>query len=137
MTFDLAQARKLRAVVRSSGKIFVLTHNYTGNAMVKQARALVRDGTVGTIRKVVVEYPQGWLADAIEKTGQKQASWRTDPKRSGAAGAGAAGPTGAPPQFPRSGARARCQGVRNRMVMRVITPLDSPPRETNECTVSS
>jgi predicted dehydrogenase len=86
VTFDLAQARKLRAVVRSSGKIFVLTHNYTGNAMVKQARALVRDGTVGTIRKVVVEYPQGWLADAIEKTGQKQASWRTDPKRSGAAG---------------------------------------------------
>jgi predicted dehydrogenase len=86
VTFDLAQARKLRAVVKSSGKIFVLTHNYTGNAMVKQARALVRNGTVGTIRKVVVEYPQGWLADAIEKTGQKQASWRTDPKRSGAAG---------------------------------------------------
>jgi predicted dehydrogenase len=86
VTFDLTQARKLRAVVKSSGKIFVLTHNYTGNAMVKQARALVRDGIVGTIRKVVVEYPQGWLADAIEKTGQKQASWRTDPKRSGAAG---------------------------------------------------
>jgi predicted dehydrogenase len=86
VTFDLAQARKLRTVVRRTGKVFVLTHNYTGNAMVKQARALVRDGTVGTIRKVVVEYPQGWLADAVEKTGQKQASWRTDPKRSGAAG---------------------------------------------------
>lgn len=86
VTFDLAQARKLRAVVKKTGKVFVLTHNYTGNAMVKQARALVRDGTVGTIRKVVVEYPQGWLADAIEKSGQKQASWRTDPKRSGAAG---------------------------------------------------
>src|SRR5580658_6096820 len=86
VTFDLAQARKLRAVVRRTGKVFVLTHNYTGNAMVKQARELVRDGTVGTIRKVVVEYPQGWLADAVEKTGQKQASWRTDPKRSGAAG---------------------------------------------------
>jgi predicted dehydrogenase len=86
VTFDLAQARKLRTVVRRTGKIFVLTHNYTGNAMVKQARELVRNGTVGTIRKVVVEYPQGWLADAVERTGQKQASWRTDPKRSGAAG---------------------------------------------------
>ena len=86
VTFDLAQARKLRAIVRSSGKLFALTHNYTGNAMVKQARAFVRDGTLGTLRKVVVEYPQGWLADAIELSGQKQASWRTDPKRSGAAG---------------------------------------------------
>jgi len=86
VTFDLAQARKLRAVVKKTGKVFVLTHNYTGNAMVKQARAMVQDGTLGTIRKVVVEYPQGWLADAIERTGQKQASWRTDPKRSGAAG---------------------------------------------------
>jgi predicted dehydrogenase len=86
VTLDIAQARKLRDVVRRSGKVFVLTHNYTGNAMVKQARALVREGALGTLRKVVVEYPQGWLADAIEKTGQKQASWRTDPKRSGAAG---------------------------------------------------
>jgi predicted dehydrogenase len=85
-TFDLAQALKLRAVVRRSGKVFVLTHNYTGNAMVRQARALVRDGALGTVRKVVVEYPQGWLADAVERTGQKQAAWRTDPKRSGAAG---------------------------------------------------
>ena len=86
VTFDLAQARKLRDIVAKSKKLFVLTHNYTGNAMVKQARELVRNGTVGSIRKVVVEYPQGWLADAIEKTGQKQAAWRTDPKRSGAAG---------------------------------------------------
>ncbi|HEY5227799.1 MAG TPA: Gfo/Idh/MocA family oxidoreductase [Opitutaceae bacterium] len=86
VTFDLAQARKLRDVVKKSKKLFVLTHNYTGNAMVKQARELVRNGSLGTLRKVVVEYPQGWLADAIEKTGQKQASWRTDPKRSGAAG---------------------------------------------------
>jgi predicted dehydrogenase len=67
-------------------KVFILTHNYTGNAMVKQARELVRSRSLGAIRKVVVEYPQGWLADAIERTGQKQASWRTDPKRSGAAG---------------------------------------------------
>ena len=86
VTFDLAQAIKLRAIVKRMSKVFVLTHNYTGNAMVKQARELVRGKALGTIRKVVVEYPQGWLADAIERTGQKQASWRTDPKRSGAAG---------------------------------------------------
>ena len=85
-TFDLGQARKLREVVRRTGKVFVLTHNYTGNAMVKQAREFVRDGTVGKIRKVVVEYPQGWLSDAVVKMGPKQAAWRTDPKRSGAAG---------------------------------------------------
>ncbi len=85
-TFNLAQARQLRAVVRKTRKIFALTHNYTGNAMVKQARQMVRAGALGKIRKVVAEYPQGWLADAIEKTGQKQAAWRTDPKRSGAAG---------------------------------------------------
>jgi len=86
VTFDLAQARKLKAIVARTGKLFVLTHNYTGNAMVKQAREFVRAGRLGTLRKVVVEYPQGWLADAIEQTGQKQAAWRTDPKRSGAAG---------------------------------------------------
>jgi len=86
VTFDLKQAKQLRAVVKKSGKIFVLTHNYTGNAMVKQARQMVRAGALGKLRKVVVEYPQGWLADAVEKTGQKQAAWRTDPKRSGAAG---------------------------------------------------
>jgi predicted dehydrogenase len=85
-TFDLAQARKLRSIVRRKGKVFVLTHNYTGNAMVKQAREFVRDGTVGKIRKVVVEYPQGWLSDAVVLLGPKQAEWRTDPKRSGAAG---------------------------------------------------
>jgi predicted dehydrogenase len=85
-TFDLAQARQLRTIVRRTGKVFVLTHNYTGNAMVKQARELVRDGTLGRIRKVVVEYPQGWLSDAVVLLGPKQAEWRTDPKRSGAAG---------------------------------------------------
>jgi predicted dehydrogenase len=86
VTFDLAQATKLRAIVKRMSKVFVLTHNYTGNAMVKQARELVRNRSLGAVRKVVVEYPQGWLSDAIERTGQKQASWRTDPKRSGAAG---------------------------------------------------
>lgn len=86
VTLTLAEARALRETVARSGKMFVLTHNYTGNAMVKQARALVRGGALGTLRKVVVEYSQGWLASDIESSGHKQASWRTDPTRSGAAG---------------------------------------------------
>lgn len=86
VTFDLAEAKALQKVVAKSKRIFALTHNYTGNAMVKQARELVRTGALGEIRKVVAEYPQGWLSTLIEKTGQKQAAWRTDPKRSGAAG---------------------------------------------------
>jgi predicted dehydrogenase len=86
VTFDLAEAKALRKVVAKSKKVFVLTHNYTGNVMVKQARDMVRAGELGEIRKVVVEYPQGWLSTLIEASGQKQASWRTDPKRSGAAG---------------------------------------------------
>ena len=85
-TFNLAEAVKLRAVVKKSKKVLALTHNYTGNVMVKQARELVANGSVGDIRKIVVEYPQGWLSTFLEKTGQKQAGWRTDPKRSGAAG---------------------------------------------------
>jgi predicted dehydrogenase len=86
VTFDLAEALALRKIVKKSGKVFALTHNYTGNAMVKQARELVRSGRLGAVRKIVVEYPQGWLSTALEKTQQKQAAWRTDPKRSGAAG---------------------------------------------------
>lgn len=85
-TFDLAEAKKLRAIVRKTKKVLVLTHNYTGNVMVKQARELVQNGAVGDIRKVVVEYPQGWLSSFLEGDNQKQAAWRTDPKRSGAAG---------------------------------------------------
>ncbi len=86
VTFDLKESLALRKIVAKSGKVFALTHNYTGNAMVKQARDLVRSGKLGAVRKIVVEYPQGWLATALEKTDQKQAAWRTDPKRSGAAG---------------------------------------------------
>ena len=86
VTLTLAEARALRETVARSGKVFALTHNYTGNAMVKEARSLVRSGALGTLRKVVVEYSQGWLARDIESSGQKQASWRTDPARSGAAG---------------------------------------------------
>jgi len=85
-TFSLREARRLRALVRRTRKVLVLTHNYTGNVMVKQARHLVQRGALGPVRKVVVEYPQGWLSSFLEGTGQKQAVWRTDPKRSGAAG---------------------------------------------------
>ena len=86
MTFDVAEARRLRRLVSKSGCVFALTHNYTGYPMVKLARDLARGGRLGRVRKVVVEYPQGWLATPLERTGQKQAAWRTDPRRSGAAG---------------------------------------------------
>jgi predicted dehydrogenase len=86
VTFNLAEAKALKKIVTQTKKVFALTHNYTGNAMVKQARDLVRAGHLGALRKVVVEYPQGWLSTPLEASGQKQAAWRTDPKRSGAAG---------------------------------------------------
>ena len=85
-TFNLAEAKELAANVKKTGRLYGLTHNYTGYPLVKEARHLVHSGKLGKIRKVVVEYPQGWLATRIEASGQKQAAWRTDPKRSGAAG---------------------------------------------------
>ncbi len=85
-TFDLAEAKALAAIVKKTGLLYGLTHNYTGYPLVKQAREMVATGQLGKIRKVVVEYPQGWLATRIEASGQKQAAWRTDPKKSGAAG---------------------------------------------------
>jgi predicted dehydrogenase len=85
-TFNLAEAKALAALVKKTGLLYGLTHNYTGYPLVKQAREMVAAGTFGKIRKVVVEYPQGWLATRLEESGQKQAAWRTDPKRSGAAG---------------------------------------------------
>jgi predicted dehydrogenase len=84
MTLNLKEAKALREVVRKSGKVFALTHNYTGYPMVKEARDLVRTGKLGKILKVVAEYPQGWLLDKIETTGHKQATWRADPKKAGA-----------------------------------------------------
>jgi len=86
VTFDLGEAKALRRIVRKTRRVFVLTHNYSGYPMVKEARERVLRGELGEIRKVVAEYPQGWLSTALEATGQKQAGWRTDPKRSGAAG---------------------------------------------------
>lgn len=87
LSFNTEEALELQQRVESTGLLFALTHNYTGYPMVKQARAMVRDGQFGKIRKVIVAYPQGWLSTRLEATNQKQASWRTDPKRSGAAGA--------------------------------------------------
>ena len=86
MTFDAAEARRLRKLVAQSGRVFALTHNYTGYPLVKLARDLVRAGALGRVRKVVAEYAQGWLATPIERTGMRQARWRTDPRRAGAAG---------------------------------------------------
>lgn len=85
-TFNLAEAKKLQALIKKSKLLYGLTHNYTGYPLVKEAREMVAQGKLGKIRKVVVEYPQGWLATRVEASGQKQAAWRTDPKRSGAAG---------------------------------------------------
>lgn len=87
LCFDMEEAHELAKIVKESGLIFALTHNYTGYPMVKQAKAMVANGDIGEIRKVVVEYPQGWLSTFLEATDQKQAAWRTDPKRSGIAGA--------------------------------------------------
>lgn len=87
LCFNMEEALHLETLVKRTGLLFALTHNYTGYPMVKQARAMVRNGDIGEIRKVVVEYPQGWLSTKVEATGSKQASWRTDPARSGAAGA--------------------------------------------------
>jgi predicted dehydrogenase len=86
LTTTLKKAIKLRALVKKSGRVFVLTHNYTGYAMVRQAREMVQGDALGEVRIVQIEYPQDWLTERIELTGHKQASWRTDPVRSGAGG---------------------------------------------------
>src|ERR1700720_2621920 len=86
MTFDLGEALALRDLVKISGKIFALTHNYTGYPMAKEARDLVRRGVLGTLLKVVPEYPQDWLLSPVDAEGQKQAAWRTNPQQAGASG---------------------------------------------------
>ena len=87
MTFTLAEALQLQKKVRETGLLFCLTHTYSGYPMVKQARQMVKTGDFGKIRKIYVEYPQGWLSRLSEKDGSKQAEWRTDPARSGKSGA--------------------------------------------------
>ena len=86
LTTTVAEAEELVALVKKTGKVFAVTHNYTGYPMIRQARAMVAAGELGELRLVQAEYPQDWLTEAIEATGQKQAEWRTDPKRSGAGG---------------------------------------------------
>ncbi|ABC92397.1 probable oxidoreductase protein [Rhizobium etli CFN 42] len=86
LTSNLADAKKLKKVADESGALFVLTHNYTGYPMVRQAREMVANGELGDIRVVQAEYPQDWLTEAVEQTGQKQAAWRTDPAQSGVGG---------------------------------------------------
>jgi predicted dehydrogenase len=87
MTFDLEEAKKLQAIAKKSQLFFCLTHTYTGYPMIKEARQQVLSGKFGKIRKIYVEYPQGWLSNFLEGSNNKQASWRTDPSRSGIAGA--------------------------------------------------
>jgi predicted dehydrogenase len=86
LTINLKEALSLEKAVKQSGRIFALTHNYTGYPMVRHARAMVAAGELGQLRVVQVEYPQDWLTEKIEDTGQKQAVWRNDPKRAGAGG---------------------------------------------------
>ncbi len=86
LCFDLKEAEDLVQVVDRTGMIFALTHNYTGYPLVKQAKQMIAAGELGEIRKIVVEYPQGWLSTKLEDSEQKQASWRTDPSKSGIAG---------------------------------------------------
>src|SRR5262245_38872234 len=87
VTTTSKDAKKLLALAAKAKRIFAVTHNYTGYTMVRHARQMVREGKLGEIRVVQVEYPQDWLTERLEATGQKQAEWRTDPARSGAGGA--------------------------------------------------
>lgn len=87
ITLTLDEARQIKKRVDETGLLLCLTHTYSGYPMVRQARAMVREGVFGKIRKVMVEYPQGWLSKMSEREGNAQAAWRTDPKRSGKAGA--------------------------------------------------
>ncbi|WP_300599336.1 Gfo/Idh/MocA family oxidoreductase [Niabella sp.] len=86
MVFSLDEARQLQQKVKETGLMLCLTHTYTGYPMVKQARQMVAEGAFGKIRKVYVEYPQGWLSRLSEREGNAQAAWRTDPKKSGKSG---------------------------------------------------
>jgi predicted dehydrogenase len=85
-TLDLAEAKALADVVKASGRLYGLTHTYTGYPMVREAREIVRRGDLGAVRKVVVEYAQGWLSRPLERDGDKQAGWRADPALAGVGG---------------------------------------------------
>ncbi|MGN6213070.1 Gfo/Idh/MocA family protein [Parafilimonas sp.] len=87
MTFTLDEAKQLQKKVEETGLSLCLTHTYSGYPMVKQAKEMFKKGMFGKVRKIMVEYPQGWLSKLSEREGNAQAAWRTDPKRSGKAGA--------------------------------------------------
>lgn len=87
VTTTLDEAKRLETIVATTGKLFVLTHNYTGYPMIRQMREMVASGAIGKLRHVQAEYAQDWLTEAVEKSGAKGAEWRTDPARSGAGGA--------------------------------------------------
>ena len=89
MVHTVEQALDLVQAVKKNNAVFMVTHNYTGYPMVKQAQCMARSGALGKIQKVIVEYPQGWLLDRVELSGSKQAEWRTDPARSGYRGVSA------------------------------------------------
>lgn len=91
LTRTLSEALALQAAARAAGLPFAVTYNYTGYPLIRHAAELVRQGVLGTVRKAIVEYHQGWLTTPLEQTAQKQASWRTDPAQ---AGAGALGDIG-------------------------------------------
>jgi predicted dehydrogenase len=86
LSLNVAEATELVKLAKKSGKIFAITHNYTGYPMIRQAREMIAAGELGELRLVQAEYAQDWLTERLEATGQKQADWRTDPKRSGAGG---------------------------------------------------
>jgi predicted dehydrogenase len=86
IALSLEEAKQLQQKVKETGLILCLTHTYSGYPMVKQARQMVKEGKLGTIRKIVVEYPQGWLSTLTEREGNAQAAWRTDPSKSGKSG---------------------------------------------------
>ncbi len=86
LTFDLKEAEQLAEIVQKSGVVFAVTHNYTGYPLVRQARDMVRSGELGEVQAIRASYIQGWLRTRLESENQKQAAWRTDPTKSGAAG---------------------------------------------------
>jgi predicted dehydrogenase len=86
VTLTLEEARQLQQKVEETGLLLLLTHTYSGYPLVKEARRMIQDGHLGKIRKVFVEYPQGWLSKLVQKGGNLQLAWRTDPKRSGKSG---------------------------------------------------
>ena len=86
IAFTLDEAKQLRDKVKETGLILLLTHTYAGYPMVKQAKQMIKDGALGKVRKIWVEYPQGWLSRLSEREGNAQAAWRTDPKKSGKSG---------------------------------------------------